>query len=194
MESGTDKAFDEALSLVADFFPETAPIIHAAQFPATVSDAVFEYKLKKLLSNQSPDLGEWLKMAWKFESCQKDYAQNVRKLIYLLTTINEDRLIDVYANLLHSYQLGLLNTADFFRFSWILTQVYSDDLFLLKEFKFKTNCSKNQRLGILEPYGLLNKKIENGYNSNVGTRYFITESGKKMLSCGIDYENYNEYK
>ena len=194
MENSEDEVFSGALSLLADFFPKVAPIIHAAQFPATISDAIFEYKLKRLLSNAHPNLVEWLKIVWNFERCQKNYEQNVRKLICFLTTMNEDRVIDVYANLLHAYQLTLLNTDEFFRLSWILTKVYSDDLFLLKEFKPKTDYSENQRLEILEPYGLLNKRCKYGYNSKVCTRYIITELGKKMLACGINYEIYNEHK
>ena len=194
MESYTDEIFNQTLSIISDLIPQTAPIIHTLQFPGTISDAVFAYKLKRLLDKQNPDLMEWLKISWKFESCQKDYAENVRKLIYLLISMNEDKLIDVYSNLLHAHQLTLLNTAEFFRLGWILTQIYSDDLFLLKEFKPKVNDSENQRLKILEPYGLLNKQYINSYNSKSVIRYSLTNIGKKMVACGIDFENYYEYK
>lgn len=189
MENSKDKIFTETLSLIGDFIEPIGSIIRILQFPTTVSDAIFEYKLKKLLENQNPDLKEWLKTAWKFECCQEDYATNVRKLIYFLNAMNEDKLIDIYANLLHAYQLKLINGDEFFRLSWILTQVYSDDLFLLKEFKPETKCSENKKLEILEPYGLIDKHYRNGYNSQRTTRYYLTEIGKKMLSCGIDYEN-----
>lgn len=194
MESYTDEIFKKTLSLVSDIIPPAAPIIHTLQFPETISDAVFAYKLKRLLDKQNPDLMEWLKISWRFESCQKDYAENVRKLIYFLISMNEDKLIDVYGNLLHAHQLALLNTAEFFRLGWILTQIYSDDLFLLKEFKPKVNDSENQRLKILEPYGLLNVEHINSYNSRNVIRYSLTKIGKKMVTCGIDFENYNEYK
>lgn len=194
MESSKEKIVTETLSLIADFIAPIGPVIHTLQFPTTISDAIFEYKLKKLLKNQKPDLMEWLKTAWKFEHCQEEYAANVRKLICFLNAMNEDKLIDIYANLLHAYQLEFINQDEFFRLSWILTQVYSDDLFLLKDFKHKTKYSENKRLEILEPYGLIDKHHRRGYNSQTATKYLLTETGKKMLACGIDYENYNEYK
>lgn len=180
--------------MAADYCPTLLPIVHCLNFPSTVSDAIFSEKLQRLMNKQSGDLPGWLKMAWNFEKDKETYASNVRKLIYLLNAMNEDKLIDVYANLLHAYQLDLLSHDDFFRLSWILTQVYYGDLELLIHLYWCKVDKSERRLKALEPYGLLTMKSQFSFNSGAEIQYSVAELGMKMIACGLDFDNYEKYK
>ena len=195
MENNTDKIFSEILSLIADFIPPIAPIVHTLQFPATVSDAISTYKLKKLLGNQNPNLTQLLQIEWKFDTCRKEYAENMRKLIYLLNAMHEDKSIDVYANLLRSYQLGFLNCDDFFRLSWVVAQAYFNDLQLLQKLYYhRLTNQEYMKLSVFDPYGLTDKVSKVSYNKGALANYSLNNLGKKMIACGLDFENYDKYK
>ena len=133
-------------------------------------------------------------MAWKFDDDQDNYASNVRKLIYLLNAMNEDKSIDTYANLLRAYQLDLLTCEDFFRLSWILSQVYHTDLELILQLYNRKIEKSDRSLKSLEPYGLLAMKSQFSYNSGSVIQYEISELGMKMIACGLDFDNYEKYK
>ena len=180
----------EILSMAADYCPVLLPIVHCLNFPSTVTDAIFCEKLERLMNKQSADLSSWLKIAWNFEKDEESYASNVRKLIYLLNAMNEDNLIDVYANLLHAYQLGLLNRDDFFRLSWILTQVYYDDLLLLKEIGPEFCDTNWSRLSSIQPYGLVRTHTTHYYDGREEMTYTLTQLGRNMLECGLELDDY----
>lgn len=180
----------EILSMAADYCPVLLPVVHGLNFPSTVTDAIFCEKLERLMNKQSADLPSWLKMAWKFEKDKENYASNVRKLIYLLNAMNEDKLIDIYANLLHSYQLGLLKQESFFRLSWILTQVYYDDLLLLKEIGPEFRDTNWSRLSSIQPYGLVRTHTKRHYDSREEMTYTLTQLGCNMLECGLELDEY----
>lgn len=194
MEDAKKKIGMEILSMAADYCPKLLPIVHCLNFPSTVSDAIFSEKLQRLMNKQSADLPGWLKMAWNFEKDKETYASNVRKLIYLLNAMNEDKQIDVYANLLHAYQLDLLSYDDFFRLSWTLTQVYYDDLELLIHLYSHKVDKTERRLKALEPYGLLAMKSQYSFSSGAEIQYSVNELGMKMIACGLDFDNYDKYK
>lgn len=184
----------EILSMAADYCPVLLPVVHGLNFPSTVTDAIFCEKLERLMNKQSADLPSWLKMAWKFDGDQDNYASNVRKLIYLLNAMNEDKSIDTYANLLRAYQLDLLTCEDFFRLSWILSQVYHTDLELILQLYNRKIEKSDRSLKSLEPYDLLAMKSQFSYNSGSVIQYEISELGMKMIACGLDFDNYEKYK
>lgn len=191
MEKCENDIVESALDLVSDCIPQLAPILHSLKFPSTIADAIFANKLKRLLSKSRPDFDSWAKMAWRFDRDQKQYKENVGKLIYFLNAMNEDKIIDVYANLLRAYQLALLDCEDFFRLSWILTQVYYQDLLLLKEIGPNLRDKNHSRLASLQPYGLFLTHTAQFYNQSTELTYTLTDLGRSMISCGIDFDNYS---
>ena len=168
--------------MASDCIPQLSLVINVLQFPKTVSDVIFSSKLKRLLRKQDSNIVDWLKIQWKFASDTKGYSENVRKLIYLL----EDQTIDIYANLLHSYQYELISYDDFFRLSWIVSQVYYQDLLLLKKVNSTFHEWNHSSLFSLEPYGLFEKFTERHYNSDVLLSYALTALGNTLLNYGIN--------
>lgn len=197
MNEALSTVLDSTIQVVTDAVPELAPLFNGLQLlrgPETIADAIFLSKLKRLLSKQESDFKEWLEISSRFDSSQEKYTEDVRKLIFMLNSMNEDRSIDAYGNLLHAYQLNLLTHDDFFRLSWILSQAYYDDLDLLRKLKEEPVKIDYERLSHLEPYGLLNKKTATHYNIGPKSTYSLSELGTKMLACGLDYDNYYQYK
>lgn len=197
MEKYESDVVKGALELAADCIPTLAIVVHALQFPQTISDAIFMNKLRRLLNKQDNSILEWLKIEWKFESDQNNYAENVRKLIYLLDSMREDQSINAYANLLHAYQYGLIDRDTFFRLSWILSQVYYDDLLLLREvYDNPPDDQKepDERLLVLEPYGVLDRKPRLSFKTGTAFFYSLNQLGLEMIACGLDFDHYEKYK
>lgn len=184
----------EILSMAADYCPVLLPVVHGLNFPSTVTDAIFCEKLERLMNKQSTDLPGWLKMAWNFDKDRDNYVNNVRKLVYLLNAMNEDRAIDIYANLLRAYQLDLLECDEFFRLSWILTQVYYMDLNLIMQLYSNKIDNEDKRLHSLEPYGLLTSTSHFSFSAGATILYTVSDLGVKMISCGLDFDNHEKYK
>lgn len=189
MDKYESNVVESALELAADCIPPLSIVVHAMQFPGTVSDAIFVDKLRRLLNKQDRDILNWIKIEWKFESDHKNYSENVKKLIYLLDSMRENQSIDVYANLLHSYQCGLIERDAFFRLSWIVSQIYYDDLLLLRKVNGAFHEWNHSSLSSLQPYGLLETHTERHYNGSALLSYSLTRLGQNLLDFGI---NFNE--
>ena len=181
----------EMLSIVC---PHVAVAYRTADFKKSASETIFLQKLLRVLLDQDSDFNDWLKIAEKFDSDNSAYEKTVRQLIYSIEAINEVDLLDVYANLLRAWKAGLLEKDEFFRLGWILTRAFSSDLMYLKECYGKKDMNENQELLSLERYNLVYKRVIPLMNGAVNNVYTITPLGIKMLSRGIDYEHYSEYK
>lgn len=187
----SNAVFQYAIDLLSIALPWLSPTI---DFLNNISDTILFQKLSGVLLKQDSDFDEWLKISEKFDSDNSAYEKNVRQLIYSIEAINEVDLLDVYANLLRAWKAGLLEKDEFFRLGWILTKIFSIDLMYLKNCYGKHYMGENQELLSLERYNLVNKKVTPLTNGAVDNSYTITLLGNKMLSCGIDYEHYSEYK
>lgn len=185
---------DYGIDMLSIVCPPVAAAYRTAGFKKSASETIFLQKLLRVLIDQDSDFNDWLKIAEKFDSDNSAYEKTVRQLIYSIEAINEIDLLDVYANLLRAWKAGLLEKAEFFRLGWILTRAFSSDLMYLKECYGKKDMDENQELLSLERYNLVYKRVIPLMNGAVNNVYTITPLGIKMLSRGIDYEHYSEYK
>lgn len=174
--------------------PAIASLYQTAGFLKNISETIFVGKLERVASQQDPNFDKWLRMAENFDKDSENYEKTVKQVIYTIEAINEIGMLDVYANLLRAWKAGVLEKDEFFRLGWILTNVFSSDLMYLKDCYRKKNMDENQELLSLERYNLVYKKVVPLFNGAVHNSYTITSLGIKMLSCGIDYEHYNEYE
>lgn len=107
--------------------PFIAPISDTVEAVRSVSDKLLFDKLYYVLSNQDSDFEDWLKLSEKFNEDSESYSKMVQQLIYYINAINEVDMLSAYSNLLRAYKLNLINKNDFFRLSFCLTKLLSED-------------------------------------------------------------------
>lgn len=189
---GIPKVFCDLISIIS---PKFAAASCATEFIASVPNIIFVDKLNRILSDGNENFFEWLKIAENYNESNDNYQDAVRQLIYNINAINETELLSVYANLLRAYKVGLLCKDEFFRLGWILSNIFSADLMFLKECYGKNDMQECAEVKRLEQRGLVYiSKSRTLVSAGVQNLYTITDLGIKMLSCGIDYENYDKYK
>lgn len=129
MNDLTSKTVASWLSLI---FPPAAAISDTIDHVHKLADNILSEKLEYVLKNQESDFDEWLKLSEKFDEDHQSYNKMVRQLIYHINAINEVDMLYAYTNLLRAYKLNLINKSDFFRMSFCLTKLLSEDAIYLK--------------------------------------------------------------
>lgn len=182
-----------ACDLLSIVCPQFAVAKSVAEFFASFPNLIFADKLSRVLSNNE-DFFEWLKIVKDFEKDSKNYQDAVRQVVYNIHVINEIKLLDVFANLMHAYKMNLIDEEIFYRLGWILSNAFADDLVYLKKCYGKKRMTECPELMSLERQNLVYKNVVPMFNGVVENNYTITSLGIKMLSCGVDYENYGKYQ
>lgn len=165
----------------------------AVQLHKGYADRVLISKLYKVLNGQDSDFDEWLKLSEKFDKSDKNYKKTVAKLVYTINAINEEELLDIYSNLLRAYKLDLICKQRFFKLVWALANIYSEDLFELRNIYKEKDMPETQERISLRNVNLLDSCLKTKYVSTV-TFYNMNELGFDMLQYGIDLENADKYK
>ena len=81
----------------------------------------------------------------------------------------------------------------FFKLVWALANIYSEDLFELRNIYKDKDMSETQERISLRNVNLLDSCIRTKYASSV-TFYNMNDLGFDMLQYGIDLENADKYK
>ena len=174
--------------------PVASSVLTSLKLMFDLPTKIVMHKLCRILSKQEPDFFEWLKISENFDKDATNYNTTIRQLILCINAINEEALFDVYANLMRSWQLGFIDKQKFLRLSWALTNIYSEDLFSLKEIYNKKDIDQCSEMIALHGIGLVGTYTPNKYGKIRITTYNITDLGFDMLQYGIDYENFQMYK
>ena len=192
-----ENALDVAVILAEVALPEIALPLNAAAVAAQTykgyADRVLLSKLYKVLNNQDSDFDEWLKLSEKFDKSDKNYKKTVCKLVYTINAINEEELLDIYSNLLRAYKLGLICKQRFFKLTWALSNIYSEDLFELKNIYKEKDMPETRERIALRNVNLIDSCLRTKYVTSISL-YNMNELGLDMLRYGIDLENADKYK
>ncbi|MCL2837713.1 MAG: hypothetical protein FWE04_01410 [Oscillospiraceae bacterium] len=159
-------------------------------------------KINRFLSKQDHDFEEKLKISSKFTKDDRKYKKNVKLIIHNLNSINDDYKIDVYANLTRARLCELLCEDTYLRLTFILSNLHYGDLEYLKENisrKINVSASSGEEEPIevksLVSHGLIDCINKHTWGALEGDKtYMKTNLGLEMVRCGIDYENYHNYK
>ncbi len=192
-----ENALDVAVILAEVALPELALPLNAAAVAVQTykgyADKVLLSKLYKVLNNQDSDFDEWLKLSEKFDKSDKNYKKTVCKLVYTINAINEEELLDIYSNLLRAYKLGLICKQRFFKLTWALSNIYSEDLFELKNIYKEKDMPETRERIALRNVNLIDSCLRTKYVTSISL-YNMNELGLDMLRYGIDLENADKYK
>ena len=199
--SKAKKVKGEIGKLIVSYLSVACPAIPAVkdtvEFKSNLSNIILLDKLNRVLRVQSDDFDDWLKMKNDFQIESSKYNNTVKRLVYLIDSITEERKLDIYANLLKTYKSDRITEEMFWRLTHILGSVYYGDLLYLQE---KVNFDINEAEENIQIDSLLNFKLlyirnKGSWNMFEGSSiYAVSKLGFEMVRCGIDYDNYENYK
>ncbi|PNS00591.1 hypothetical protein X928_04810 [Petrotoga miotherma DSM 10691] len=156
------------------------------KFPSTVSDFLFEIKIKRFLSEiDRITQGKKDKFMKKIKN-KNDLKDLGFKLLNIINDSDDENKCVLISRLFILFIEEKLNERDFFRISYLINRSYYKDLFALKSFSnHNTICTGDSIadkdvLESLFSYGFIENRGIDGGNSNLnsgGTIYSINRYG-----------------
>lgn len=179
-----------AVSWLSVIFPPASAIADTIQVTRNFTDMLLYEKLAFVLNNQDSDFEEWLKISEKFEEDHEDYNKMIRQLVYYVNAINEVDILYAYANLLRSYKLNFINKSDFFRMSFCLTKLLSEDAKYLKNNIHRDRIEENIYCLSLSSNNLM-YNMSRGFAENEDDAekeyYAFTQMGKMLDKYALSF-------
>ena len=185
-----------AVSWMSVVFAPVSAISDTIENVRSVMDTILFEKLEYVLRNQDSDFGEWLKISEKFDEDNKAYNKMVHQLVYYVNAINEVDILYAYANLLRAYKLNLISKSDFFRMSFCLTKLLSEDAEYLKSNIGRNRIEENIYCLSLSSNNLM-YNMSRGFAENEedsGKEYYaFTQMGKMIDKYALSFGDENKY-
>ena len=173
-------------------FPPASAIVDTVEYVRSFSDRLLFQKLEYVLKNQDSDFDEWLKLSENFEEDSSNYDKMVHQLIYYINAINEIDMLSAYANLLSSYKLGFISKKDFFRMSFCLTKLLSEDAQYLKDNISRERIKENIYCLSLSSNNLM-YNMTRGFEE--GKEYYtFTQMGKMIDKYALSFAEEGKYQ
>ena len=195
-KSMNDKLINAACSWLSLAIPCIAPISDTVEAVRSVSDKLLFDKLYYVLNNQDSDFEDWLKLSEKFDEDSVSYLKMVQQLIYYVNAINEVDMLSAYSNLLRAYKINLINKNDFFRLSFCLTKLLSEDAKYLSDNIHKQEIEENIYCLSLSANNLMYNRSR-GFASDESDAekefYCFTQMGKMLDKYALSFGDENKY-
>ena len=180
--------FNEIERFLDCIFPDSkiTTLMKIIKFPSTVSDFLFEIKIKRFLSEiDRITQGKKDKFMKKIKN-KNDLRDLGFKLLNIINDSDDENKCVLISRLFILFIEEKLNERDFFRISYLINRSYYKDLFALKSFSnHNTICTGDSIadkdvLESLFSYGFIENRGIDGGNSNLnsgGTIYSINRYG-----------------
>ncbi len=186
IESIKDLAIELA-SIACPFFASGKAFL---EWKNDIANAIFLDKLYNVLIDQDGDFNDWLKISERFDEDRKDYDRTVKQLIFTIDAINEVDLLPAYSNLLSAYKANLICKSDFFRLSFVLKNLLSEDAKYLSNNINKDDISEDINCATLANLGLMCVALGMGdLEGNNNNKYSVSELGKKLDKFALNYRS-----
>ena len=180
--------FNKIERFLEDILPDSkiTTLMKIIKFPSTVSDFLFEIKIKRFLDEiDRITQGEKDKFMKKIKN-KNDLRDLGFKLLNIINDSDDENKCVLISRLFILFIKEELNERDFFRISYLINRSYYKDLFALKSFSnHNTICTGDSIadkdvLESLFSYGFIENRGIDGGNSNLnsgGTIYSINRYG-----------------
>ena len=180
--------FNKIERFLEDILPDSkiTTFMKIIKFPSTVSDFLFEIKIKRFLSEiDRITQGEKDKFMEKIKN-KNDQKDLGFKLLNIINDSDDENKCVLISRLFILFIKEELNERDFFRISYLINRSYYKDLFALKSFSNQDTISTGDSIAdkdVLESlfsYGFIENRGIDGGNSNLnsgGTIYSINRYG-----------------
>jgi|LFRM01.1.fsa_nt_gb hypothetical protein len=180
--------FNEIERFLEDILPDSkiTTLMKIIKIPSTVSDFLFEIKIKRFLSEiDRITQGKKDKFKEKIKN-KNDMKYLGFKLLNIINDSDDENKCVLISRLFILFIEEELNERDFFRISYLINRSYYKDLFALKSFSNQDTISTGDSIAdkdVLESlfsYGFIENRGIDGGNSNLnsgGTIYSINRYG-----------------
>lgn len=180
--------FNEIERFLEDILPDSkiTTLMKIIKIPSTVSDFLFEIKIKRFLSEiDRITQGKKDKFMKKIKN-KNDLKDLGFKLLNIINDSDDENKCVLISRLFILFIEEELNERDFFRISYLINRSYYKDLFALKSFSNQDTISTGDSIAdkdVLESlfsYGFIENRGIDGGNSNLnsgGTIYSINRYG-----------------
>lgn len=180
--------FNEIERFLEDILPDSkiTTLMKIIKIPSTVSDFLFEIKIKRFLSEiDRITQGKKDKFKEKIKN-KNDMKYLGFKLLNIINDSDDENKCVLISRLFILFIEEELNERDFFRISYLINRSYYKDLFTLKSFSNQDTISTGDSIAdkdVLESlfsYGFIENRGIDGGNSNLnsgGTIYSINRYG-----------------
>jgi len=180
--------FNEIERFLEDILPDSkiTTLMKIIKIPSTVSDFLFEIKIKRFLS-EIDRITQGKKDKFKEKIKNKNDLKDLGfKLLNIINDSDDENKCVLISRLFILFIEEELNERDFFRISYLINRSYYKDLFALKSFSNQDTISTGDSIAdkdVLESlfsYGFIENRGIDGGNSNLnsgGTIYSINRYG-----------------
>ena len=146
---------------------------------------LFWDKMQRYMFGTFRDYTEQVKMAGKFNEDNKDYEKFVKKQIYLINEINDDKKVDYFAQLTRCYLLTEMKNALYYKLAKFLVMCTPEELDYIASFDYEETTNLTAMVSSLYQYGLFEQKEK----QNGGVDYVLSGFAKALKYNSL---NFNE--
>lgn len=147
--------------------------------------ALFWGKMEKYLWGTYSCFEDQVKMAAKFYDGEKKYTEFVKRQIYLINEIDDDKKIDYFAALTRCFLLTDLQLDLYFKLAKYLVMCTPEELDFLRNISMSCRETNSALISSLYQYGLFTHDENIGVN---GARYILSDFGKALKQNSLNYE------
>ena len=146
---------------------------------------LFWDKMQRYMFGTFRDYTEQVKMAGKFNEDNKDYEKFVKRQIYLINEINDDKKVDYFAQLTRCYLLTEMENALYYKLAKFLVMCTSEELDYIASFGYEETTNLTVMVSSLYQYGL----FEQQEKQHGGVDYVLSGFAKALKYNSL---NFNE--
>lgn len=146
---------------------------------------LFWDKMQRYMFGTFRDYTEQVKMAGKFNEDNKDYEKFVKRQIYLINEINDDKKVDYFAQLTRCYLLTEMENALYYKLAKFLVMCTPEELDYIASFGYEETTNLTVMVSSLYQYGL----FEQQEKQNGGVDYVLSGFAKALKYNSL---NFNE--
>lgn len=146
---------------------------------------LFWDKMQRYMFGTFRDYTEQVKMAGKFNEDNKDYEKFVKRQIYLINEINDDKKVDYFAQLTRCYLLTEMENALYYKLAKFLVMCTPEELDYIASFGYEETTNLTVMVLSLYQYGL----FEQQEKQHGGVDYVLSGFAKALKYNSL---NFNE--
>ena len=146
---------------------------------------LFWDKMQRYVFGTFRDYTEQVKMAGKFNEDNKDYEKFVKRQIYLINEINDDKKVDYFAQLTRCYLLTEMENALYYKLAKFLVMCTPEELDYIASFGYEETTNLTVMVSSLYQYGL----FEQQEKQHGGVDYVLSGFAKALKYNSL---NFNE--
>ena len=146
---------------------------------------LFWDKMQRYMFGTFRDYTEQEKMADKFNEDNKDYEKFVKRQIYLINEINDDKKVDYFAQLTRCYLLTEMENALYYKLAKFLVMCTPEELDYIASFGYEETTNLTVMVSSLYQYGL----FEQQEKQHGGVDYVLSGFAKALKYNSL---NFNE--